>query len=185
MFCKMTRWLVSRGEDRGKKTPRFALRHAERCGACREYARFAASLPSRLSGERPAFLAPVPDFPLNEAKWVEDGADRRKRETLGRRLVLHPIPAAAAALVVVAGTLVLFQVARREPTPAHEERAAALAALKSLTAAPDGFQGVVTEAESPLARERQILEKSVVSAVEYLQARLNIRIERREIPKTL
>ena len=63
--------------------------------------------------------------------------------------------------------------------------ASALAALKTVTAAPDEFQGMVREAESPLARERQILEHSVASAVEYLQARLNIKIERRELPKTL
>jgi hypothetical protein len=182
MFCKLTRWLISREADRGKKTPRFALRHAERCGACREHTRFAASLPSRLSGERPAFLAAVPDFPLNEAEWVEDGGNRGKRKVLRRRLVLHPVPAVVAALVIVAGTLVLFL---REPSPSPEERAAALAALKTVTAAPDDFQGIVKEAESPLARESQILEKSVLSAIEYLQARLNIRIERRAVPKTL
>jgi len=185
MFCKLTRRLISRAEDRGKKMPRFAERHAARCGACREYVRFAASLPSRLSGDRPAFLAAVPDFPLGQAKWVEAGASRGKREILGRRLVLHPFPAAAAVLVIAAGALILFQVVLRESSPSPEDRAAALATLKSVTAAPDGFQGMVKDAESPLARERQILEKSVLSAVEYLQARLNIRIERREIPKTL
>ena len=186
MFCHLTRWLISRAEDRGKSRPRFAERHAARCGACIEYDRLAASLPSRLSGERPAFLAAVPDFPLIEAKWVVDRADRRKREIPRRRLLLHPFPAAAAVLVVVAAALLVFQVFRREPSPTPGERAAALATLKSITAAPDGFQGVVKEAESPLARERQILEKSVLSAVEYLQARLNIRIERKkEAPKSL
>lgn len=185
MFCKLTRWLISRAEDRGRKMPRFAERHAARCGACREYVRFAASLPSRLSGDRPAFLAAVPDFPLGEAKWVEDGTDPGRREPLRRRLLLHPFPAAAAALIVIAGALILFQVELRESSPSPEERAAALATLKSVTAAPDGFQGIVKEAESPLARERQILERSVASAVEYLQARLNIKIERRESPKTL
>jgi hypothetical protein len=185
MFCHLTRWLISRAVDQGKKLPRFAERHAVRCGACREYALFTASLPSRLSGERPAFLAAVPDFPLREAKGVEDGADRGGRKIFLRRLVLHPFPAAAAALIVIAGALILFQVVLRESSPSPEDRAAALAALKSVTAAPDGFQGMVKEAESPLARERQILERSVVSAVEYLQARLNIKIERRESPKTL
>lgn len=185
MFCKLTRWLISREVDRGVKTPRFALLHAERCGACREYARFAASLPSRFAGERRAFLASVPDFPLNEATWVDDEGARGKREILRRRLVLHPFPAAAAAVLVVAGVFVLFQVVLREAGPSPRDEAAALAALKTVTAAPDEFQGMVGEAESPLAKERQILERSVASAVEYLQARLNIKIERREIPKTL
>lgn len=185
MFCHLTRRLISRAEDRGKKMPRFAERHTARCGACREYARFTASLKARLSAEKPALLAAVRDFPLGEAAWVEDGTARGKRESLGRRLALHPFPAAAAALVVVAGAIVLFQVVLREPSPSPEDRAAALATLRSVTAAPDGFQGMVSDAESSLARERQILERSVASAVEYLQARLNIKIERRESPKTL
>jgi len=185
MLCKLTRWLISREVDRGIKTPRFALRHGERCGACRAYARFAASLPSRFAGERPAFLASVPDFPLNEARWAEDGGVREKRGILPRRLVLHPFPAAAAAILVVAGVLVLFQVVLREAGPSTQDEAAALAALKTVTAAPDEFQGMVGKVESPLAKERQILEQSVASAVEYLQARLNIKIERKDTPKSL
>jgi hypothetical protein len=185
MFCHLTRWLISGAEDRGKKMPRLAERHAARCGACREYARFTAALPSRLSGEKAALLAAVPDFPLNEAKWAETGAGLGKRAGLRRRLVLHPFPAAAAALVMVAGALILFHVVRRGSSLTSAEEQAAIASLKSVTAAPDGFQGIVTEAESSLERERQILERSVASAVEYFQARLNIRIERREVPKTL
>jgi D-serine deaminase-like pyridoxal phosphate-dependent protein len=185
MLCKLTRWLISREVDRGIKTPRLALRHAERCGACRTYARFAASLPSRFAGERPAFLASVPDFPLNETRWAEDRGVREKRGILPRRLVLHPFPAAAAAVLVVAGALVLFQVVLREPGPSAQDEAAALAALKTVTAAPDEFRVAVAEVESSLTRERQLLEKSVVSAVEYLQARLNIRIVKKETPKSL
>jgi hypothetical protein len=154
MFCNMTRWFISREVDRGKKTPRLALRHAERCGACRAYARFAASLPSQFAGERPAFLASVPDFPLNEMRWAEDRGVREKRGI-------------------------------REPGPSAQDEAAALTALKTVTAAPDEFQGMVGEVESALTKERQILEKSVVSAVEYLQARLNIRIVKKETPRSL
>jgi hypothetical protein len=185
MFCKLTRWLISREADRGKKTPRFALRHAERCGACREYERFVTSLPSRFAGDRSAFLAAVPGFPLNEAGWAGTVDDQGKRKTVRPRFVLRPLPAAVAALAIVTGALVLFQVVLRVPSPSPRERAAVLAALKAVTAAPDDLQGIVREAESPLARESQILEKSVLSAVEYLQARLNIRIERQKTPKTV
>ena len=185
MLCKLTRWLISRQVDLGKAVPGFALRHAERCGACREYARFAASLPSRFAGERATFLASAPDFPLNEARWAEDRGVHGKRGILPRRFVLRPIPAAAAAVLVVAGVLVLFQVVLREAGPSPRDEAAAMAALKTVTAAPDEFQGMVGEAESPLTKERQILERSVASAVEYLQARLNIKIERKNTPKSL
>jgi hypothetical protein len=185
MFCNLTRWLISRAEDRGKEMPRFAERHAARCGACREYALFVASLSSRLAGDAPAFLAKSPDFPLNPAAWTVEGDGRGTRIPYRRRFVLHPIPATAAVLVVAASALTLFLVVRREPALTSTEKQAVITSLKSVVAAPDEFRVAVAEAESPLARERLILERSVLSAVEYLQARLNIRIERKQEPKSL
>jgi hypothetical protein len=44
---------------------------------------------------------------------------------------------------------------------------------------------VIGEAESSLENERLILERSLTAAVEYLQARLNIKIERKDAPKSL
>jgi len=186
MFCNLTRWLISRAEDRGKEMPRFAERHAARCGACREYALFTASLSSRLSGETPAFLAAALDSPLDPAAWVpEEGTGRGTRADFRRRFVLRPFPAAAAVLVVAASALVIFLVVRREPALTSAEKRAVIASLKSVTAAPAEFRVAVAEAESSLTRERVILERSVLSAVEYLQARLNIRIEKKETPKSL
>jgi hypothetical protein len=185
MFCNLTRWLISRAEDRGRETPRFAERHAARCEACRGYALFAASLAARLSGETPAFLAKSPDSPLDPAAWAAEGAGRGTGAPFRRRFVLRPFPAAAAFLVVAASALVIFLVVRREPALTSAEKRAVIASLKSVTAAPAEFRLAVAEAESSLARERQILERSVLSAVEYLQTRLNIRIERKETPKSL
>jgi len=79
---------------------------------------------------------------------------------------------------------VLFQVVLREAPPSAEDRAAIRAALKSYVTATDKWPAVITEAESSLVREREILERSLLSAAEYLQARLNIRIERRDAPKS-
>ncbi|MCX6568805.1 MAG: hypothetical protein NT147_07130 [Candidatus Aminicenantes bacterium] len=185
MFCNLTRWLISRAEDRGKEMPRFAERHAARCGACREYARFAASLSERLSGEAPAFLAVAPDSPLAPAAWTDEEAGRGTLAPLRRRFLSNPFPAAAAVLLVAASALVLFLVVRPGPGLTSAEKQAVIASLKSVAAAPAEFRVAVAEVESPLARERQILERSVLSAVEYLQAHLNIRIERKETPKSL
>jgi hypothetical protein len=185
MFCNMTRWLISRAEDRGKEMPRFAERHAARCGACRDYALFAASLSARLAGEAPSFLAASPDFPLDPAAWAPEGAGRGTRAPFRRRFVLHPFPAAAAVLVVAASALILFLVVRPGPGLTSAEKQAVIASLKSVAAAPAEFRLAVAEAESSLAKERQILERSVLSAVEYLQARLNIRVERKQAPKSL
>jgi hypothetical protein len=126
---------------------------------------------------------------LDPADWTAEGAGCGTRAPFRRHLVLQPFPAAAVALVVVVSALILFRVVRREPGPGpgltSAEKLAVITSLKSVTAAPAEVRGAFAEAESSLAKERQILEKSVVSAVEYLQARLNIRIERRELPKTI
>jgi len=187
MFCNLTRWLISRAEDRGKEMPRFAERHAARCGACREYVLFTASLAARLAGETPSFLAAAPDSPLDPAAWTAEGAGRGTRADFRRRFVLRPFPAAAAALVVVVSALIIFRVVGRGPGPGltSAEKQAVIASLKSVAAAPAEFRLAAAEAESSLARERVILERSVLSAVEYLQARLNIRVERKQAPKSL
>lgn len=185
MLCPIARRAISRSEDRGKKAPGWVERHAARCASCRAYARFVASLKPRLSAEREAFLDAVPDFPLNESAWARAEAGGEKRIPFGRRLAPRPLPAAATAVVLLAAGLVLWQVVLREPGPSAEDRAAALAALKSIAAAPENLSGVVLGPESSLVREREILERSIASAVEYLQARLNIKIERRPGPKSL
>ncbi len=185
MLCHLARRAISGSEDRGKAQPRWAVRHIGRCEACREYARFANSLKTRLAGDRAAFLAAVPEFPLREAAWNEAGTERKERIPLGRRLVLRPLPAAAGILAVAAVAFLVFRVVPREPVPTAGDRAAARAAFKSIVAAPDEFRVALTGAESSLEKEKRIWESSVVSAVEYLQARLNIRIERRDPPKDL
>jgi hypothetical protein len=185
MFCHLIRWLISRAEDRGKVMPRFAERHAARCGSCREYARFAASLSERLSGEAHAFLAKAPDSPLAPAAWTAEEAGRGTLAPLRRRFLAYPFPAAAAILLVAVSALVLFRVVRPGPGLTSAEKQAVIASLKSVAAAPAEFRAAVAEVESPLAKERQILERSVLSAVEYLQARLHISLERKHEPKTL
>jgi hypothetical protein len=188
MLCMLSRWMVSRAEDTGKKIPRFAERHVKRCGACREFARSSASLSTGLRAERAAFLDGVPEFsvatlPATEMSTTERGgvagADRRP----GRPWpFLRPLPAAAAVLIIVVGAFVVFRIGRHEPELSAQDRADAMAAIKAVSSAPGELRGVVGEAESSLDKERQILEKSIASAAEYLQARLNIKIERRNPP---
>jgi hypothetical protein len=184
MLCRIARWQISRSEDRAASPRRWVERHVARCGPCRDHARFAASLKGRLAAEKDAFLRAVPEFPVNAEAW--DRAEAGGKERASRRLLffLRPLPAAGAALAVLAAALVLWQVVLKEPGPSAGDRTAARAALKSVVAVADGFPGVVTKAETSLERERRILESSLVSAAEYLQARLNIKIVRREPPKS-
>lgn len=185
MLCSLTRWMISRAEDRGKKMPRFAAYHVGRCRTCREFAGFAESLSSRLAKDTRAFLVRIPDFVLEPPAPAAGNAQRSTQGHRRRRLTVYPFPAAAIALVVVVSAFVLIRIAGREPAPSPLEKKTALAALQSVSSVPAEFQGAVVEAESYLANESLILEKSVLSAVEYLQARFNIKIERKESPNSL
>jgi hypothetical protein len=184
MLCSFSRWMISRAEDTGKKLPAIVERHLGRCGACARFARSSASVSSRLRAERPDWLAQAPEFAVDLGPGAPPRPviERSARVPHRPRLSLRPLPVAAAALIIVAGALVLFQVVLKKPAPTAGERAAALAALRTITAAPQGLQGVVGDAASPLDQERRTLERSLTSAVEYLQARLNVKIERREPP---
>jgi hypothetical protein len=191
MLCKISRWMISRADDTGKKLPRMAERHVGRCRACGEFARLSASLATRLRGERAAWLAQVPEFPWGLETRAEAATERPRAGEPGRSrparpwFALRPLPAAAAALVIVAAAVVLFRVIPREAPPTAQDRVAARAALRTFTTAADRLPAAVTEAESLLEKERRILERSISSAAEYVQARLNIRIERKEAPKSL
>jgi hypothetical protein len=181
MLCALSRWMISRAEDSGKKLPGFVERHIRRCPGCGAYARDCASLTSRLRAERDVWLARVPDFVAPAGLIGEPSA----AAPAPRRpwFALRPLPAVAAALAVVAGVLVLSRQISKTAAPSEEERAAAMEAIRSLSAAPSQLPEIAADAESPLMMERQILERSLSSAVEFLQDRLNIKIERRrQIP---
>jgi hypothetical protein len=180
MLCHLTRWFVSRSEDGGKAWPRFAERHAARCAACREYARFASALPARLSAEVPSLLAQAPEADLAFEGVDVEGARSGRRASVRGPVFLRPLPLASAALALIAFVLVFTQVVLREHGLSPADRQAALAALKSVTAAPNELGGVAVDIESSLDRERDILEKSILSALDYLQERLNIKVERRD-----
>lgn len=182
MLCTISRWMISRAEDTGKKLPRFAERHVRRCGACSDYARSTASLSSRLRAERSGWLAQAPEFPSG----LGAGREQLPAKTRARLLFgLRPLPVAASVIVLIAAGFVLLRVIPRDSAPSAEDRIAARAAIRTLASAPEELRGVMGAAESSLNRERQVLERSLASAVDYLQARLNIKIERKETPKTL
>ena len=191
MLCTLSRWMISRAEDTGKKLPRIVGRHVRRCGACGDHARASASLSSRLRGERSAWLAKAPEFPAglerdrDQPEMGSRAAETAHPRSRRPRLALRPLPVAASVIVLVAAGLVLFRVIPREPELSADDRVAARAAIKALTSAPEGLPGVFSEAESSLDKERQILVTSIASAVDYLQARLNIKVERKVAPKSL
>jgi len=177
MLCHLTRWFISRSEDEGGAWPRIAERHAARCGACREYARFVSSLSARMGAEIPSFLAQAPEAPPT-LEGIDAKGPRSRRRASGRRpVLLRPLPLASAAVTLVALLFIFAPAVFRTPGLSPADRQAAFAVLKTVTTAPADLRGAVAGAESSLDREREILEKSVLSALEYVQARLNVRVE--------
>ena len=191
MRCAIVRWMISRTEDTGRGMPRWAERHAGRCRSCRDFARATASLASRLRSEQAAVLAAVPEFrggrslDLEPSGEAGTGTARRERSRLPR-LVLRPLPVAAALLLVVAAAAwLVLRAPRPEPGTAALDPAAARAAIERLAAAPKDLRQALDKAESPLERERRALERLVASAADYLGDRLNVRIERKAAAKDL
>ncbi|MBN2266598.1 MAG: hypothetical protein JW775_12375 [Candidatus Aminicenantes bacterium] len=191
MLCKISRWMVSRAEDAGKPLPRFAEKHIARCRSCGAFARTSDSLAARLGDERDAWLAKVPEFPSGLDRAPEPAAERHRagEARLSRRVRprfgLRPLPVAAAVLLLAAAAVVVFRVIPGEAPPNPQERADARAAIERLSSAPERLPAVFGQAETSLENERLILERTISSAVEYLQARLNIRIERKGPAKPL
>lgn len=179
MLCPLTRWLISREADTGRKMPGWAARHAGRCEACRAFAAFAESLPARLSEEVPAHLDAVPGVVArrNPSESIAAPNDRRP----GHRFFLRPVPVAGLVLALALGAGIFLVVGvRRGPTFKAEEARAAFDELKKMTAVSEEWPGIVAAAESSLDKERLILEKAARSAYTRLQDRLNITIERRD-----
>jgi len=184
--------MISRSQDTGRRLPRAIERHVGRCRVCGAFARASMTVASRLKSERAAFLDKVPDFDLDlgAGQAVFETAPRtaERISRAPRRLVfgLRPLPVAAAALALaVTAGVIVFQTTRR-PSPANPQDLVAMKeALKSLTSAPVGIPGVLGRAESSLDKERQVLERSLVAAADYLQSRLNIKIERKANPRSL
>ena len=65
MLCALSRWMVSRSEDTGKKLPRAIERHIGRCPACGAYVRASMAVAARLRSERAAYLAKAPEFAVD------------------------------------------------------------------------------------------------------------------------
>ena len=184
MVCALSRWMISRAEDTGKRPPRWVASHVRGCAACGEFARRSASLASRLRTERAAWLAEAPEFPAGRALDLEPAGTGRRAAGSGedparRFRFLRPLPAAAAALVLVAAGIVVLLVARREPGGPARNPEAARAAFRQLASAPGDIRRVLNETESPLDKERRALEELVASAADYLGNRLNVKIERK------
>ncbi len=181
MLCHLTRRLISRTADTGKKMPHWAARHAAQCEACRAYAAFAGSLPSRLSGEVPAFLAGLPD--VRPHRTVPESVEPAVARSSRLRSFLRPLPVATLVLAL-AGGIFLFRGLRSGPALSVERARATMAELRRVAAVPDDWPVALTAAESSLERERILLENSARSAYAFLQDRLNITIERKSSRST-
>ncbi|MCP5105644.1 MAG: hypothetical protein GY950_19815, partial [bacterium] len=151
--------------------PRFVTRHINRCGACRDFAALSGSLSSRLVRDAEAILQGSNES--LEERIISALEEKPRVQRLPRRHYL-PLPALAAALVVVAAALgVIFQVIPFT-TPGNSSEYN-MSDLPRPVNVNNVLQNIAGRVESPIESEMASLEKTVKSAAEHLLTDLDIK----------
>lgn len=179
MFCFFYKWMISRSLDsrgREEQLPALAARHIRRCDTCREFHRLSLSLAGRLAQDGAVFLqSSKPTDPLNE-KIITALAATPAPQARGatQRRIRRPIPALAAALVVIAVAVgIIFQVFPGKGPVTNEDTPGGFPAfdLKSVS-----LPKIVNDLETPIETEMNNLGKAVKSAAQFVTSVVDIRI---------
>jgi hypothetical protein len=162
MLCALTKWLISRREDTGRRLPLWAEGHLRRCPSCREFAGLVSSWEKQRS-----------DLRVFDQGEMARGRRIRFRPPAGESPRLHPafarhrVPAAALAMVFAA--IVLGAIWLAWP------RTQALPSLDELINSErvNALRGEIATVESPLRQEMEGLERTLGAAVDFLVSRLD------------
>ncbi|UCH96786.1 MAG: hypothetical protein JSV88_08010 [Candidatus Aminicenantes bacterium] len=175
MFCFIYKWMISWALDSGKRLPGAVNRHIGRCSGCREFARYSGSLATRLTRDAPGFLQTGYEThdTLNIKITSVLDAKSSPKLTPGRRFNFRPIPALAAALVVLAVAIgIIFQVIPLTgPGPGENS----IDKLRESAPVKNPLQ-VIQQVESPIESEMRSLGQSLNSAAEFLVSCLDVKI---------
>ena len=174
MFCNIYKWFISRSLDLGKKVPGFVSGHLRRCPACREFSRISESLNQRLADDASRFLheSTVNDS-LNKKIISALAVKQRPKKTERRRFLTAPLPALAAAVVVlaIAVGIILQTIPAKAPGTTND-----MMNLSEFSITNTFFQDAVGDIESPMETEILELKQSLDSAAEFLISGLDIQI---------
>lgn len=178
MFCFIYKWMISRaldsysgGPDERLRLPGVVTRHLRRCSSCSEYARLSGSFVHRLARDGSGFRGGSNDSleeKIISALAAEPGPVRRPGRKWLPRLAV-PVPALAAALVVIAVAVgIILQVIPITRAPGIEENP-----INELGNSLPKIEEILGSVESPIEKEMRSVGESIESAGEFLLACLN------------
>jgi hypothetical protein len=175
MVCFIYRWMISQALDSGKGLTGMVTRHIHHCKACGDFYRLSQSLNHILIQEASGFLSKRHDT-LNEK--IISALDTKPTPTpqWTKRRIRLPIPAFAAALVVlaVATGIILQVIPVNVNTPRSNENL--LNALSEFDIANISLKEIIGRVESPIETEMVDLKQSITSAAEFLISCLDVKI---------
>jgi predicted anti-sigma-YlaC factor YlaD len=167
--------MISQALDSGNDLAGVVDRHIQHCSACKDFYRLSQSLNHKLVREASGFLRESNDT-LNEKIISALALDTRSAPRLTKRRIRLPIPALAAALVVVAVTvgILLQTIPVNVDTSSKIENP--LNTLTELDIANISLKDIIGRVESPIESEMFYLKQSITSASEFLISCLDVKI---------
>ncbi len=168
MLCSWYKWRISKALDAGRARSRSLERHLERCPACREFARFSATVPGKSRSDLPAYLEG--DF-HNLRQNIMAGIGRAHPYPPARRKLPRLIPLATTALITAAVLIAITFFPSSAPR--------GLSGLKPLApweSAQTAFTEVLDQVESPYRDELEHLRHSLNASAEFFQVFWDIRL---------
>ena len=162
MLCALTRWLISRREDTGRRLPAWAEGHLRGCPSCGEFARLVSSW-----GERSAELLAFDPADLARTGRILSRSAAGEELRPGAAKERKWMPVAALAFVFAAVILgAIWLALPRTPAPPSLKRIIDPEELIAL-------REEVATVESPLRQEMDRLEQNLDAAINFLISRLD------------
>ena len=162
MLCALTKWLISRREDTGRRLPSWAEGHLRRCPSCLEFARLVSSW-----GEQRADLRTFDQADTARGRRIRFRSAAGEQPQPGHGQIRRWMPVAALAAVFAAVMLGVLWLAlpRTQPLPSLEQ----IIDLEKVSA----LQEEITTVENPLRQEMDGLEQKLDAAINFLISRLD------------
>ncbi len=159
MFCSVYKWFISQAVDSGKPVSGLVRRHLRGCAACQEFAQFSESIMKRIAQDTGDILKGH-DGALD--KKIISGLSRppESRAPAARRPILIPAVAAASAIIITVGIILLTT---PKPSPLDP-----LKAVYEFDISQASLEKRIVNIESPLEEEFQGLRQTLSSTANFL-----------------
>lgn len=162
MLCALTKWLISRREDTGRRLPSWAGAHLRRCPSCLEFSRLAYSWEEQ-KADLPAF--DQADIARSRRIRFKPAAGEEPQPWPARAWKRIPVARLAAVFAAVMLGVLWLALPRTQPLPSLEQ----IIDLEKVSA----LQEEITTVENPLRQEMDHLEQKLDAAINFLISRLD------------